>query len=86
MLELFNSILNERNRQVAKFGEQLDSSDLENLSILIEEVGEVAQIVTKRNVKPIKESDLQDYNLEMLKEELLQTAIAWIDKINKRKN
>ena len=86
MLELFNSILNERNRQVSKFGEQLDSSDLENLSILIEEVGEVAQIVTKRNVKPIKESDLQDYNLEMLKEELLQTAIAWIDKINKRKN
>ena len=55
----------------------------------MEEVGEVAQIVTKRNVKPIKKSDLQDYNLEMLKEELLQTAtvcIAWIDKINKRKN
>lgn len=86
MLELFNSIVNERNRQIAKFGEQLDTSDLENLSILIEEVGEVAQIVTKRNVKPIKESDLQDYNLEMLKEEFATVCIAWIDKINKRKN
>lgn len=84
MDEILTAIKNERERQISKFGEQKDSSELEMLSILSEEVGEIAQIVTKRNVRPVSNEDLQNFTTEMLKEELLQTAtvcVAWIQKL-----
>jgi len=84
MKSLYLKIEKERRNQIRKFGLQKKLTDLESLSIVAEEFGEIAQIVTKRNVKPVFKKDLKKFSKYHLKNEILQTItclIAWHERI-----
>lgn len=84
MKSLFSKIEQERIKQIRKFGKQKKLTDLESLSIVAEEFGEIAQIVTKRNVKPVFQKDLKKFPKSHLKNEILQTItclVAWYERI-----
>jgi hypothetical protein len=69
-----------------KFGRQLELNDLEWQSILLEEVGEAASLVTKGSVRPATDPYLTDHP-EELRGEIVQVAavaIRWIDAIDER--
>ena len=50
----------------------------------MEELGEVAKIVTKRSVRPINQRELELFTVSDLKKEILQTAtclVAWYERL-----
>jgi NTP pyrophosphatase (non-canonical NTP hydrolase) len=73
-------IINERKSQIEKWGDQ-NHGDLKWLSILVEEIGEVAKVVTEdcpAGVRVMSHEKCQ----ENLEEELIQIAavcVAWIE-------
>ena len=74
----------EADKARAKFGEQLHLNDLEWQSILLEEVGEAAMLVTKMGVRPVTDPDILP---EQLREEVVQVAavaLRWVAAIDHR--
>lgn len=76
----------ERGKQIEKFGEQKDKTDLESLSIVAEEFGEVSkEICSKHNGTEEERSIPDDEYRRKLKKELKQlatTALAFYERIN----
>jgi len=83
LAEQANDASDEAQLARAKFGEQLRLTDLEWQSILLEEVGEAAMIVTKKDVRPATD----DIPLALLREEVVQVAavaLRWLAAIDHR--
>lgn len=82
LYDVIDEISEEADRARAKFGEQLDATDLEWLAILTEELGEAAMEVTKNCVRPLTPSE--GYTAR-LRAELLQVAAVaarWVRAID----
>lgn len=80
--DIYAEIQNERQRQDEKWGEQ-NGHDFEWVSILTEEIGEVAQAANEANFISGKNRG----NFTHIREELVQVAavaVAWIQAIDRR--
>lgn len=71
--DVLNEIAAEWRRARAKFDDQEELTDLQWQSVLLEEVGEVAKVITKREVPPVTPGD-PDATLAQLRAELVQVA------------
>ncbi|WP_205634393.1 MazG-like family protein [Oceanobacillus sp. E9] len=72
--DVLNDIHSERNRQTYKWGKQVHAYAVW-LTILIEEVGEVAQAIQKGSVAS-KDTDASDLYTELIQVAAVATAIA----------
>lgn len=84
--EIAEEVVDETYNAEKKFGKQLGLTDLEWQSILLEEVGEAAMLVTKGSVRPITDVYLIQHP-EELRGELVQVAavaMRWINAIDRR--
>ena len=82
--DIFEDVSDEGQRAREKFGEQGHLTDLEWQSILLEEVGEAAMLVTKGSVRPATDS----IDPKQLRAELVQIAavtMRWIRTLDERR-
>lgn len=83
MSDIYLEIKAERRFQDEKWGSKRKHNELQWLSILAEEFGEAAKIVTQSCVPP----EFQNYYQPKLEKELIQTAavcIAWIESMRRK--
>ena len=77
-----HDILDERQRQIEKFGKQ-DYSTLEWHAVFAEECGEVSKLVCKQECPPHSPPDDEAIRAELV--QVAAVSIAWIEALDRKK-
>jgi hypothetical protein len=81
--DVFDDVSEEADRAREKFGEQLHLNDLEWQSVLLEEVGEAAMLVTKGTVRPVTD-EIDPAKLRAEITQICAVGMRWIRAIDER--
>ncbi len=72
--EALEKVRAERGLQDARWGDQSSKTDLQGLSVEMEELGEVARALNDNNIKQLKEEVIQ----------VAAVAVVWLEALNRR--